>query len=178
MLTGFWVNLMVALSQRRAVPSALQMSGSTVIRAHHQAAAAENEAPRQGFGRSRGGFTIRIRLRVSGHRPPHWTKITPRQTSDHLGFDLVRADNLPRPSVPSASRGHDVDKIREVMEARNALPVIAMREPRKNRIGVDRSLYRLRNRVERCSNTLKNAKSAAIRYNEVADCFSGSALFP
>lgn len=80
------------------------------------------------------------------------TEITPGQTSDYLGFDLVMADNLPRPSV---------------------LPVIPMRKSRKKRIGVDRSLYRLRNMVERCFNKLKNARRVATRYDKTAESFLG-----
>ena len=33
--------------------------------------------------------------------------ITPGQTSDYLGFDLVMDDNLPEPSVLLADRGYD-----------------------------------------------------------------------
>ena len=44
------------------------------------------------------------------------TEITPGQTSDYLGFNLVMADNLPRPSVLLADRGYDADKIRGGME--------------------------------------------------------------
>ena len=57
-------------------------------------------------------------------------EITPGQTSDYLGFDLVMADNLPRPSVLLADRGYDADKIRDGMEGRNVLPVIPMRKSR------------------------------------------------
>ena len=98
------------------------------------------------------------------------TEITPGQTSDYLGFDLVKADNPPHPSVLLADRGDDADKIREGMEPRNVLPVIPMR---KRRIGVDRSLYRLRNLVECCFNKLKNARRVATRYNKTAESFLG-----
>jgi len=98
------------------------------------------------------------------------TEITPGQTSDYLGFDLVMADNPPRPSVLLADRGNDADKIREGMKPRNVLPVMPMR---KRRIGVDRSLYRLRNLVERCFNKLKNARRVATRYNKTAESFLG-----
>lgn len=93
--------------------------------------------------------------------------------SDYLGFDLVMADNLPRPSVLLADRGYDADKIRDGMEGRNVLPVIPMRKSRKKRIGVDRSLYRLRNLVERCFNKLKNARRVATRYDKTAESFLG-----
>jgi transposase len=83
--------------------------------------------------------------------------ITPGQTSDYQGFDLVMGDNLPEPSVLLADRGYDSDKVRKTMEARNVVPVIPMRKSRKLRVAVDRTLYRLRNLVERCFNKLKNA---------------------
>ena len=81
--------------------------------------------------------------------------ITPGQTSDYLGFDLVMDDNLPEPSVLLADRGYDSDNVRKTMEARNVVPVIPMRKSRKLRVAVDRTPYKLRNLVERCFNKLK-----------------------
>ena len=60
---------------------------------------------RQGFGRSSGGFTTKIHLRVNAAGLPMRTEITPGQTSDYLGFDLVMADNLPEPGVLLAECG-------------------------------------------------------------------------
>ena len=91
------------------------------------------------------------------------TGITPGQTSDHLGFDLVMVDNLPEPSVLLADRGYDSDHIRKTMQARDGVPVIPMRKTRKLRVAVDRRLYRLRNLVERCFNKFKNARRVATR---------------
>ncbi len=99
------------------------------------------------------------------------TEITAGQTSDYLGFDLVMADNLPAPSVQLADRSYDADTIRETMAKRDVLPVIPMRKSCKKRVGVDRSLYRLRNLVERCFNKLKNARRVAIRYDKTAESF-------
>ena len=101
------------------------------------------------------------------------TEITPGQTSDYLGFDLVMADNLPEPSVLLADRGYDADKIRKKMEARDVLIQIPMRKSRKMRVGVDHSLYSLRNLVERCFNKLKNARRVATRYDKTAESFLG-----
>src|SRR6056297_2887804 len=91
--------------------------------------------PRQGFGRSRGGFTTKIHLRVNAVGLPMRTEITPGQTSDYLGFDLVMADNLPKPSVLLADRGYDADRIRKKMEERDVLTQIPMRKSRKMRVG-------------------------------------------
>ena len=99
------------------------------------------------------------------------TEITPGQTSDYLGFDLVMAENLPTPSVLLADRGYDADSIRKTMDKRDVLPVIPMRKSRTRRIGVDRSLYRLRNLVERCFNKMKNARRIATRYDKTAESF-------
>jgi transposase len=99
--------------------------------------------------------------------------ITPGQTSDYLGFDLVMAENLPEPSVLLADRGYDSDNVRKTMEARNVVPVITMRKSRKLRVAVDRSLYKLRNLVERCFNKLKNARRVATRYDKTAESFLG-----
>lgn len=99
--------------------------------------------------------------------------ITPGQTSDYLDFDLVMDDNLPEPCVLLADRGYDSDKVRKTMEARNVVPVIPMRKTRKLRVAVDRTLYRLRNLIERCFNKLKNACRVATRYDKTAESFLG-----
>ena len=129
--------------------------------------------PRQGFGRSRGGFTTKIHLRVNAHGLPMRTDITPGQTSDYLGFDLVMNDNLPEPRVLLADRGYDADRIRKTMSERDILTQIPMRKTRKMRVGVDRGLYKLRNMVERCFNKLKNARRVATRYDKTAESYLG-----
>ena len=99
--------------------------------------------------------------------------ITPGQTSDYRGFDLVMDDDLPAPAVLIADRGYDSDKVRKTMEARNVVPVIPMRKSRRLRVAVDRALYRLRNLVERCFNKLKNARRVATRYDKTAESYLG-----
>ena len=101
------------------------------------------------------------------------TDITPGQTSDYLRFNLVMADNLPEPSVLLADRGYDADSMRKNMAARNVVPQIPMRKSRKMRVGVDHSLYSLRNLVERCFNKLKNPRRVATRYDKTAERFLG-----
>lgn len=59
------------------------------------------------------------------------SNITPGQTSDHLGFDLIMDNNLPEPCVLLADLGYDSDNVRKTMEARNVVPVIPMRKFRK-----------------------------------------------
>lgn len=63
------------------------------------------------------------------------TDITPGQTSDYLGFDLVMDDNLPEPRVLLADRGYDADRIRKSMNERDIMTQIPMRKTRKMRVG-------------------------------------------
>lgn len=46
-----------------------------------------------------------------------------------------------------------------------------MRKSRKKCVGVDRSLYRVRNLVERRFNELKNARRVATRYDKTVESF-------
>jgi hypothetical protein len=55
---------------------------------------------------------------------PRRTEITARQTSDHLGFDLDIAINLPTAGVMQADRGYDADSRRKSMGRRDVLPLI------------------------------------------------------
>ena len=83
------------------------------------------------------------------------------------------ADNLPEPSVLLADRGYDSDNIRKSMDMRAVLPVIPMRKTRKLRVAVARTLYRLRNLVERCFNKLKHFRRIATRFDRRAVHFLG-----
>jgi len=130
-------------------------------------------APKEALGRSRGGFTTKIHLRVNSAGLPMRTEITPGQASDYAGYDLVMASNLPSPAVLVADKGYDSDKIREDVEKRDAVPMIPMRKNRKVRQTVDMTLYTLRNMVERCFNKLKNTRRLATRYDKTASSFLG-----
>lgn len=99
--------------------------------------------------------------------------ITPGQTSDCPGFDPVMDDNLPESCVLLVDSGYAPDKVSNIMEARNAVPVIPMRKTRKRPVAVDRTLYPLRNLVERCFNRLKNARRVATRCDKTAESFLG-----
>lgn len=73
--------------------------------------------------------------------------ITPGQTSDYPGLDLVMDNNPPEPRILLADRGHDADRVRKTMEDRDVVPVIPMQKSRKLRVAIDRKPYRLRHRM-------------------------------
>ncbi|MCA0942504.1 hypothetical protein LCM08_14490 [Salipiger pacificus] len=57
------------------------------------------------------------------------------------------------------------------MNKRDVLTVIPMRKSRKKRIGVDRSLDRLRHLLDRCFNKVQDTRRVATRYHKTAESF-------
>ena len=67
--------------------------------------------------------------------------------------------------------GYDADWVREELLLRGVLPVIPPNPVRKEPVALDRELYRLRNRVERLVNRLKQFRAVATRYDKTAESF-------
>ena len=79
----------------------------------------------------------------------------------------------PAPKVLLADKGCDADFIREDMERRGGTAMIPTKRNRLIQLPVDTAIYALRNMVERCFNTLKNARRLATRYDKTADSYFG-----
>lgn len=95
-------------------------------------------------------------------------EITGGEVSDYKGYDLLADDDLPPSRLIIADRGYDSDHIRDDVEKRGGTPVIPGRKNRKDEIPLDRFVYALRNRIERCINKLKCARRLATRYDKTA----------
>ena len=67
--------------------------------------------------------------------------------------------------------GYDADWVREELLVRGVLPVIPPNPVRKEPVPLDRDRHRLRNRVERLVNRLKQFRSVATRYDKTAESF-------
>jgi transposase len=67
--------------------------------------------------------------------------------------------------------GHDADWVRQELLLRGVLPVIPANPVRKEPVPLDRGPYRLRNRVERLVNKLKQFRAVATRYDKTAESF-------
>jgi transposase len=128
---------------------------------------------KQGFGRSKGGFTTKLHLRANADGLPVAAEITGGEISDYKGYGLVMAHRGPAPKVFIADKGYDADWIRDDIEARGGTAVIPARRSRTASVPVDGYIYALRNRVERCFNKLKNSRRLATRYDKTADSYLG-----
>ncbi len=128
---------------------------------------------RQGFGRSKGGFTTKIHLTANAHGLPMKAEISGGEVSDYKGFDLLRIDPLPTPRVFIADKGYDANHIRDAIAAGGGTPVIPARVNRKAPEPIDCITYALRNHVELCFNKMKCSRRLATRYDKTAASYLG-----
>ena len=67
-----------------------------------------------------------------------------------------------------ADRAYDSRALREVIESIGAAAVIPSQSTRKHPFAHDPTIYKLRNRIERCFNKLKHFRRFATRYDRRA----------
>ncbi|CUH21849.1 Transposase [Jannaschia seosinensis] len=103
------------------------------------------------------------------------TDVTPGQTSDDRGFDSSWTMPCPRRAncLPTRATTRTASATGPRPRPRPAIPVIPMRRNRKARAGVDKTLYALRNPVERCVRRLKNSRRVATRYDKTVESVLG-----
>jgi transposase len=97
--------------------------------------------------------------------------LTPGQTHEMRAFDTLVEGLAPGTRCLIGDAGYDADRAREALLLRGVLPVIPANPVRKGPVPLDRDLYRLRNRVERLVNRLKQYRAVATRYDKTAESF-------
>jgi transposase len=70
-------------------------------------------------------------------------------------------------------RGYDCDRHRRELEANNNIPVIPGRKNRKVVVAYDKTVYKLRQRIERFFGKLKENRRLAVRYDKMDATFLG-----
>jgi len=174
-----------ALEQARGVGRCVQGAGkpgpSGVRRARHRfdnhpSAPARSRRKRgnqnqQALGRSRGGFSTKIHLRVDAEGRPLAFALTGGEAHDVKGYDALMELVDAHPEKLLADKAYDTDAIRDNLEARDIEPVIPPKSNRLEPIEYDREAYKRRNRIERCVNALKRFRRIATRYEKTARAF-------
>ncbi len=123
------------------------------------------------MGRSRGGFSTKLHLRCDARGLPLAIVLTPGQTHEARAFDALLEGPAPGARCLIGDAGYDADRIRQELLLRGVLPVIPSNPVRKEPAPLDRGLYRLRNRVERLVNKLKQFRAVATRYDKTAESY-------
>ena len=119
------------------------------------------------MGRSRGGLTTKIHAVADVTGLAIRYDLSPGQAHDSKAAGAMLA-NLPPDSFLIADKAYDAEWIRDPIEQRDAVPIIPDREGAKTRHAFSKPLYRLRNRIERAFDKLKQFRRIATRYEKLA----------
>jgi transposase len=148
------------------------MIDSSVVRAHRHAAGAVGGQEAQGFGRSKGGFTSKIHVKVDSFGLLLKVSLTAGQKSD-----IGEAKNLIGEEICSyllADKGYDANHLRNYLIARKIKPVIPGRTNRVQPIEYDAHIYKERNYVERFFGRIKEFRRIATRFDKTATMYLAS----
>jgi transposase len=125
----------------------------------------------QALGRSRGGFSTKLHLRCDARGLPLALVLTPGEAHETRAFADLVEDLAAGTRCLIGDMGYDADWLRQELLLRGVLPVIPPNPVRKKPAPLDRELYRLRNRVERLVNRLKQFRAVATRYDKTAESY-------
>ena len=95
------------------------------------------------------------------------------EAHDSTAFNDLMAENDTSPTVMLGDKGYDSDAIRDEVRARGGTPEIPTKKSRHIQHTVNRTLYAMRNRIERFFNRLKNSRRVATRYDQTARSILG-----
>ncbi len=117
------------------------------------------------MGRSRGGLTTKIHLLVDANGLPVKLKLSPGQAHDGRSASDMLGD-IGHGQILLADAAYDSDALRQSLACQGARANVKPMPGRLNVPAFSRSLYRLRNRVERCFNKFKHFRAIASRYEK------------
>jgi len=103
----------------------------------------------------RGGLNSKLPVVCDGAGKPLVMLLTEGQMSGPKGARLM-VDTLPAASTLIADRGYDSNWFRHALKAKGVAPCIPPAKSRKTPLDYDKSLYRLRHKIENLSAKLKN----------------------
>jgi transposase len=140
--------------------------------------AIEQVQAREALGRSKGGFSTKIHLRVEGQGKPITVLLTAGQRHETIVFEaLMEQGAVPlvgggrprlRPQRVVADKGYSSGPLRRYLRRRGIRYTIPRKDNETHRGKFDKQIYRERNRVERCFNRLKQFRRIATRYEKNA----------
>jgi transposase len=127
----------------------------------------------QALGRSRGGWSTKIHAGCRDERTGVAIVLTAGHCHERPVFETVFAQVPPEPALTHAimDKGYDSDGIREPLVAQDIVPVIPPKSHRRAPRDYDKALYKLREKVERFFNNLKQFRRIATRYEKLSQTF-------
>lgn len=180
--SGLWQRVLAALQQQADANGQLDWTthhvDSTIIRAHQHAAGARGGRAGEALGRSPGGFTTKLRIRVEGQGLPLVLHVTAGERHDSPEFvSLVEGGRIKRggrgrprsrPHRVAGDKSYNSRTIRKYSRQHGIKAIIPRTSNQRRLPQFDREGYRERNRVERFINRLKQFRRVATRYEKRA----------
>ena len=148
------------------------MIDGSIVRAHQHAAGAVGGQDAQALGRSTGGFSTKIHVKVDSLGLPLQFVLTAGQVQEiTVAAELVNNEAC---EYLLADRGYDSNNFRQSLITNDIQAVIPAKKNRIMSIHHDRHIYKERNIVERFFNRIKHFRRIATRYDKTARMFMGS----
>ena len=168
-----------ALAAMSQTAHLVQMFDAPVVRAHVSAAGAKGGQDGQALGRSRGGFSSKIHLKVDLEGLPLAFHLTEGQASDSPQFEILLdlgPDIVARAAV--GDKGYDGQRNRAAARQRGSCPVIPFKASARRRPAFfAKALYRARARIEQLVGKLKRFKRIALRCEKTSQNFGSFVAF-
>ena len=133
---------------------------------------------REALGRSQGGFSTKLHLRVEGNGRPIMAVLTGGERHEQVALEALldggairrpgRGRPRLRPRRVAGDKGYSSPTARDRLRRRHIRPVIPSRSNQRRQPRFDRTAYRRRNLVERLINGLKGFRRIAKRYEKRA----------
>lgn len=169
--SGVWRRVFEVLSQE--ADNEYAMTGSTIVRLPAQRRGKRGAADIQAIGRSRGGLSTKIHATVDALGNPTGFHLTPGQTHDLDGADVLLAET-PAVSV-IADHAYDAGaRVVEPLQRAGKGIVIPSNPTRKVLREYDDELYKARHLIENFFARLKQYRAIATRYDKTACNFLGA----
>ena len=180
---GLWARLFAAVQQQADHAGQLDWDthyvDGTIVRAHqHAAGAPTGDADAEALGRSQGGFSTKVHVRVEGHGQLMTLVLTPGHRHEAPVFPQLMAQGAVqragrgrprrRPHRVVGDKGYSSGTIRRYCRQHGIRTTIPRKRNECRTGPFDRAIYRTRERVERMINQMKQNRRIATRYEKNA----------
>ncbi|MCC2866892.1 MAG: IS5 family transposase [Candidatus Accumulibacter phosphatis] len=171
--SGVWQRIFTLFTQD--ADNEYGMMDSTLVRAHPHSAGAIKREPKecQAIGLSRGGQSTKIHATVDALDNPTGFHLTPGQTSDLEGADVLLPGTAAETVIVDKAYDAQVRVIAPLEKGGKAV-VIPPLSTRKTPRFYDRHLYQARHLIENFFSRLKRYRAIATRHDKTAQNFLGA----
>lgn len=129
----------------------------------------------QALGRSRGGFSTKIHLKVDALGNPLTLLLTPGQQHDITQAPALLGDS--HCDYVIADMSYDAQDFRALIESKGARSVIPSRKNRTQPFDYDKHVYKERHLVECCINKFKHFRRIFSRFDKLDSRYLGFLSF-